>query len=194
MLITTKQRYLQVTDKKKKLSENTIKKLNADKAFKSHNATGFFAWSGEPGAEGDSRVATGREHNNKDNILQDVSKLESTEGNQGYSSKLYGKEEGNDRILYPAHTSVSVAQHFNPYRDNSLTFTNLQTLGPSVPDLMSLQQVSSSSQPCPPKDFVDGRLQAWCERLPKKGVLYWWDGPVLAAEQNLEGHSAQTFS
>lgn len=56
--------------------------MNADKAFKSHNATGFFAWSGEPGAEGDSRVATGREHNNKDNILQDVSKLESTEGNQ----------------------------------------------------------------------------------------------------------------
>lgn len=40
--------------------------LNVDKAFKSHNATGFFAQAGEPRAEGDSRVGTGRELNNKE--------------------------------------------------------------------------------------------------------------------------------
>lgn len=41
-------------------------------------------------------------------------------------------------------------------------------------------------------NFADGGLQAWYERLPKKGVLQWLDSLDLMAEQNLEGHGAQS--
>jgi len=39
-------------------------------------------------------------------------------------------------------------------------------------------------------NFVDGGTQAWYEGMLKEGFLCWRKGPVLAAEQNLEGHSA----
>lgn len=41
-------------------------------------------------------------------------------------------------------------------------------------------------------NFADEGLQAWHERLPKKGVLQWLDSLDLMAEQNLEGHGAQS--
>lgn len=41
---------------------------------------------------------------------------------------------------------------------------------------------------------MDGVLQTWYERIPKEGVLCWWEGPVLVAEQNLEGHGAESAS
>ena len=40
-------------------------------------------------------------------------------------------------------------------------------------------------------DLVDGCLPAWEESLAKEGVLRRQDSPILAAEQNLEGHSAR---
>lgn len=43
---------------------------------------------------------------------------------QDKSSGLWGKARGNNRLLYPAHTSVGVAQHFNLYK---LTFVSLQS-------------------------------------------------------------------
>lgn len=43
-------------------------------------------------------------------------------------------------------------------------------------------------------NLMDGGLQAWYERMPKEGIFWWQDDPVLAAEQNPEGHGAWSES